>query len=259
MSRNFLIAFIALLFALNCSSQAYIISEHSIKIDVDAQGNAQVTERFFLQFHDQQQLLAFREKSKEIGVRIEGWEAYDEKLHPYIGQQDEIATSKVSFIENDSTFLEMTYSLKSTLMEKKRETTRVIEYSILSKFFNYFISGSLWVIPQNTTIAVNLPPGAELQQPIEPEAEVSGNSVTWSGYKNSSKMTLNYRMFKQIASFDFGAVLQQLMKSDLFWVLIAIALIVCAALFLKRKSISNKIENYIVERSDLSKEEEERK
>ena len=256
LKRNLLAAFILLLFSLNCFSQFYVISNHAIEISVDVQGSAQVSERFFLRFQNQEQLLGFREKASEIGVSLDGWKAYDARLQPYIGRGD-VAAIKVAFVENSTTYLEMTYALQTPLMKKTSETSRVIEYAITPQAFDSFLSGSLWVIPENTAIAINLPPEAELQQPIEPEAEVSGNSVTWSGYKNSNKLTLNYRIFKQIASFDFGEAFQQLMQSDWFWVVVVAICAVSLVLFWKRGAIGGRIENYIIEHSDLSEEEEE--
>ncbi len=257
LKRVVLIGLALLLLSVNASSQVYDIGLHTIEITLDEEGNAQINERFFLDFFDERQLLLFRDKVKEIGVSVEGWEAYDARMRPHIGQESDITASKVSFVENESDYLEITYSLTSPFMEKKSETSRVKEYAVKPKFFNNFLSGSLWVIPEDTTITINLPVGAELQQPIEPDAIVEGNRVTWSGYKNSNKLNLNYRIFKQIASFDFSQLLQQLMQSNQFWIVIVVAIAIGALLFWNRRKISGKIENYIVEHSDFSREEEE--
>ncbi len=254
---HLLIAFAVLFFLANCSAQFYQLTNHVIEINVDSQGNAQVGERFFLLFQNQQQVFDFRQKASEIGVSLDGWKAYDQRLHPYIGGEQEIVVSKVAFVENEATYLEITYALKTPLMQKKSETSRVIEYTIKPRAFDQFLSGSSWIIPENTAITINLPPGAELQQPIEPEAAATNNSLTWNGYKNSNQLTVDYKLFKQIASFDFGEALQQLMQSNLFWVVVVIICAVSFALFWKRKPIAARIENYVIEHSDLGEEEEE--
>ncbi|MBN2067795.1 MAG: hypothetical protein JW744_04975 [Candidatus Diapherotrites archaeon] len=256
LGKKLLIALIVLLFSANAASQFYLISNHTIEITLDEEGNAQVNERFFLDFQNEWQLSDFRDTVKEIGVSLDAWKEYDARLHPYIGQDNDISASKVSFIENSSNYLEISYSLTSSLMQKVKETSRVKEYSLKPKFFNNFLVGSLWVIPDDTTISINLPVGAELQPPVEPEAAINGSNVTWSGYKNSNKLTLNYRAFKQIASFDFGQAVRELMQSNLFWVVIVAAIVVCAILFWNRRNLGARVENYIVEHSDFSREEE---
>ncbi|MCX6798645.1 MAG: hypothetical protein NTW59_00940 [Candidatus Diapherotrites archaeon] len=256
MRKFLLIAGLLLLLCATASAQFYLIDRHAIEITVDRQGNAVVSDKFFIQFQNQQQLDDFRAKVTQIGVNIDAWLAYDDRIKPAIGAESDITVSKVSFVEEPSAYLEIRYSLNDTLMEKKSETSRVIGYGIKEKFFSGFLEGSLWVIPAGTTITVILPGGVEVLQPVEPDAATSGNTIMWSGYKYSNKLTLNYNEFKQIASFDLDKALQQVMESDLFWVIVAVLAVSALLGLWKRRAISEKIERYIVEHSDLRSEEE---
>ena len=127
--KNFCTMIALLFFAQIAFAQFYVLESHTIKINVDIEGNAQVIERYYLNFQNTQQLAEFRKTASEIGVSIEGWRGYDERIYPRIGQEKDIEVSGISFIENPGSldFLEMNYFLKSPIMEKKNETSRVIE------------------------------------------------------------------------------------------------------------------------------------
>ena len=49
-----------ILFANLTNAQFYILDSHSIQINVDSVGNAQIRERYFIQFQNEQQLAEFR-------------------------------------------------------------------------------------------------------------------------------------------------------------------------------------------------------
>ena len=146
--------FALLFFAGIASAQFYVMESHTIEITVDLEGNAQVTERYYLNFQNEQQLADFRQTVSEIGVSIEGWNDYDDRIYPRIGQEKDIVVSGISFTENSNSldFLEMNYFLKNPIMEKKNETSRVIEYSLKPSAFSRFVDGSLYVIPAGTSI-----------------------------------------------------------------------------------------------------------
>jgi len=257
--KVFAILFVLLFVAPACLGQSYFLDSHVIEIDVDSVGNANVRERFFLQFQNEQQIASFRQVVSEIGASVDGWQAHDGRIFPHIGQRSEIAVSGISFIENTDSldFLEINYSLNSPIMEKRSETSRVIDYGLKPKYFANFVEGSLWVIPEGTSIIVNLPRGIEIDLPVKPDAAVEGHAVVWTGYVFGNKLELNYSLFKQIASLDLSRVLGELMQSGLFWILLIVAAVASVAVFAKRKAISGKIEAYLVEHSDFGGEEEE--
>jgi len=259
MDKRALVLLAFLLLPAACSAQFYLLDSHTIEVNVDPVGNAQVTERYFLTFQNEQQLADFRQTVKEIGASLEGWRSYDSRIYPRIGQENDIVVSGISFIENANSpnFLEINYALKTPIMEKKSETSRVIDYSLRTKFFNDFVQGSLWVIPQGTSITLNIPKGAEIEGLVRPDATVEGNTITWNGYVFGNELALNYRLFKQIASFDLNLAISELINSEWFWMAAPIAALIALLVLAKRKSISSRIESYIVEHSDLSYEEED--
>ena len=260
MDKKILCTLFALLFFAQVAfAQFYVLESHTIEINVDIEGNAQVIERYYLSFQNELQLVNFRQTVSEIGVSIEGWNEYDERIYPRIGQEKDIVVSGISFIENTDSldFLEMNYFLKSPVMEKKNETSRVIEYRLKASALSSFVDGSLWVIPSGTSITVQLPRGVEIEKPVKPDAVVSENTVVWAGYVFGNELELNYLVFKQISSFDLDQALQELMQSELFIIFVAATALVLIIVFAKRKSIGNKVQNYVIRHSDLGGEEQE--
>jgi hypothetical protein len=258
-ARFFPLAFALLFLAQFACAQFYVLENHSIGITVDDSGNALVAERYYISFQNDSQLVDFRKTVADIGVDVGGWRAYDKRIYPRIGQPQDIVVNGISFIENENAldFLEMTYSLKAPIMNKASETSRVVEYELKTDAFSNFINGSLWVIPKDTTITVQLPRGVEIHSPVKPDAIVGDNTVIWKGYVFGNELELNYSFFKDIASFDLGQALNGLVKSDLFLIILAVAAVAFAVILVKRKAIAGSVESYIIAHSDLGGEEEE--
>lgn len=259
MKKNIFVVLALILLSGFCSAQFYVMGDHVIEIDVDVVGNAQITERYFLSFQNEQQISDFKQTVGEIGASIDGWRSYDPRIFPRIGQEKDIVVSGILFVENnpEPDFLEINYALKTPIVETRSETSRVIEYSLLSKHFQEFIDGSLWVIPKNTSIMVTLPKGIEIEKSIKPDAAIEENTVVWEGYVVGNELSLRYRFFKQISSFNFNETIGDLAQSDAFWLVAGIVVIVSIIIFVQRKKISGKIESYLIAHSDLSGEEDE--
>jgi hypothetical protein len=257
--RFFALGLALLLLLSSASAQFYILDGHTVEIDVDSVGNAQISEKYFLRFQNEHQLADFRQAVSQIGVSLDGWREYDARIFPHIGLEKNLVVSGISFVEEETSldFLEITYSLKEPIMEKKRETSRVIDFSLKTKFFNEFKDGPVWVIPEGTLISVQLPRGIEINGTAKPDALVEGTKVAWEGYATGNELFLEYSLFKQIASFDLSQLVAELMQSDLFLIVVVATAVVLGILFLKRKKISGKLEGYVISHSDLGGGEEE--
>ncbi|MDD5147933.1 MAG: hypothetical protein PHH08_00540 [Candidatus ainarchaeum sp.] len=245
-------------FSGTAGAQYYTISNHSIDITIDEEGFALISEKFFLQFPNEFQLQEFRAKNEEIGISLDSWKQFDKKIHTYIGKESELNRAEVSFVENDSKYLEIKYSLNTPVAGQKAETSRLIEFGLSQKYFDQFIQGGVYIIPDSpkTTITVNLPNFAEIQKPVKPEGIVTGNQLQWDGYKSTNVIELNYVLVKQIASISLAESLNAFVQSPLFLVLIAVAAVFLAIAAAKRKAISQKIEDFIVENSELGGKED---
>ena len=253
---GFALLFLVLCFGL-ASAQVYQITTHTIQIEIDELGEAEIIEKFFLSFPNDFHLQSFREETQKLGVDLVAWQQFNPSFKPSIGSVNEAEVSDIGFFETESKYLEIQYTLNEPIVNKVRETTRMVEFSLNSKFFNDFIEGSLWVIPSNLTIIVDAPPQAEIQTPVKPEANITGNRVVWTGYKSTNVLELRFVIFKQIASLNLNEIVEAVMDSDIFPLVIVVAVLAVIAFFWKRKPISARIEGYIIQHSDLSNMEEE--
>ncbi len=256
--KTFILA--SLFFLLQAAyAQFYILDSQAIEISVDSVGNATIEEKYFFIFQNEEQLSEFREKVSEIGVSLDGWREYDRRIYPHIGRENEITVNGISFIESAETpeYLELSYSLQTPIMEKESETSRIIDYSLGAKHFAEFVDGGLWVIPAGTSITVKLPRGVEIEEPVRPDALVQENAVIWNGYVFGNELNLDYRFFKQIASFDLNQIVLGIVSSDIFWAMALAVALLFLVVVAKRKTLSQKVENYLIEHSDLGGVEEE--
>jgi hypothetical protein len=246
-----------LLFSALATAQVHQITTRTIQVNVDETGNAEITEKFFLSFPNDFHLEQFRTETEKIGVDLVAWQQFNPGFTPSIGSGPNTGVSDIGFIETESKYLEMHYTLDEPIMNKTNETSRMTEYSLNSKFFSGFIEGSFWVIPEAVTIIIDLPLQSEIQLPVKPEANVLGNRVIWTGYKSTNVISLTYLRFKQIASLNLNDIVVGVMESEFLPLLIAIAIIGAIVWFWKRKAIAARIESYIIEHSDLSGMENE--
>jgi hypothetical protein len=252
---GFVFFFAMIFFAGLADAQYYTISSHTIDISIDEDGFALISEKFYLQFPNEFQLKEFMKKNEEIGISLDGWKTFDSRIHTYIGKESELNRAEVNFVENVERYLEIKYSLNTAIAEKKAEIGRLIEFSLQNKAFDQFLLGGVRIIPENTTITIRLPNFAEIQKPVKPEGTVTINQVIWQGYKSTNVMELNYKLVKQIASISLVDSTNAIIKSPWFILFVTVAAIISIGIAIKRKIISEKIENYIVENSELSGKE----
>ena len=243
-------------FSLNALAQPFEIRAHTIDIKVDEKGFGKATERFFLDFPGEEEIKKFKEESAQKGVSLESWKAFDERIHTYIGEEKDLDKAQVGFVESEDRFLEINYGLKTPIMYVTGETSRRTEFRLKENFFRAFLVGTLWIIPDNTIIRIELPSQAEIQGKVKPDATVEGNKIIMQGYKSSNLLEIKYRIWKQIAGFDLQKTIQEFLNSEMATFLGVIVFVIVIVAYVKRKSISQKIENYIVEHSELAPKEQ---
>ena len=261
MKEKILLAVCALLLAAAACAQTYEVSSHSITIEVDGEGFAKVSEKFFLKFPNSYQMERFLEKSRELGSSLESWKAFDSTIYTHIGSTADVINGIVKPLEKEGKnyYLEISYELSSAIMKKKSETSRMINYALAENVLSEFFSGNLLVIPKGTTIKFVLPKSIEIRERPQPEAVLDGSNVTWSGYKSANAFILEYVYWRQIApSVEISMLFYSLITSKDLPLILGVLLILALVLYWKKKVIAAKIENYVVEHSDLSKGEHEK-
>ncbi|MCD6434113.1 MAG: hypothetical protein J7L14_00700 [Candidatus Diapherotrites archaeon] len=244
----------------NSLALRYDITEHQIKVSVDEQGYASIEERFYLKFPNYYHVEEFKKQSLKYGIKLDEWQKFDQRFKTYVGNPRAVTNAIVQpLITSDSKyFLRITYSLSEPIMEKKREGSRTVEFSLKPNIFREFFSGSLWVIPERTVIEITLPKLVEVkEEAIEPDAIVRGNVIIWQGYKSANTITLSYTLLKQIApNISLAKLLLELTSLERLPLTILLVTFVIAIIYWQRRKIVGNIENYIIENTKVLEESE---
>lgn len=235
----------------------YSVIEHSIYIQINSEEADKIEERFYLTFPDESSKISFREKSLELGTNLEKWKEFNSRFAQSITENT--LNKKISYNEGIQNYLLLSYDLSDNFMAKGKETNMVVEYNLKANYLNSFYQTGLWIIPTNTKLLVELPPGAEIRENVEPEADISTvgtrKIVTWQGYKSANKLSLTYVLWKKMDPlFDISKTNNFLFRTQSGQLTILVIIVVLILFFWQRKKIGNWIENF-VENNSLIKEE----
>lgn len=246
--------------------RAATITQHVIQIDVDSQGFGQVTEKFIFLFNSEQELLDFRGQAQRLGADLEAWKSFDSTITNYIGSI-KAGTGRIGYEEREGDRqVKLEYQTQEPLFTKN-ETARQTDYSIDSGQFESFRKGSVYVIPSNTKIIFVLPKQANIKiESLKPEIEEPDSiqqmqtekRIFWIGHRSiSGNLGLQFSLEKQIAPpISLSQILRKTIESGEAQIAVAILLVLLSAFYFKRRSIQEKIENYLIRHSELELKKE---
>ncbi len=235
----------------------YTITEHTLNIQITSEGQDKVEERFYVTFPTDAAKIAFRDRSLQLGTSLDNWKGFDKTFTQSI--IDNTLNKKIAYNEGEQNYLLLSYDLSESFMAKGKETSMLTEYVIKVNYFNSFYQAGLWIIPDNTKITIELPPGAEVRDAIEPEAITSKlgtrTIISWQGYKSANKLSLSYVLWKKMDPLvDLSAFNAFLFRTQTGQIVIAAIVLIIIIIFWQRKKIVEIIENF-VEQNSLIKEE----
>lgn len=242
----------------------YDISNHVISIDLDGLGNAKIEERYYLNFPNTYQIEEFRQKSNQLGIDLDAWKEFDQRIQPSIGTISDLIKGNITFTEKENIYLQLSYEIKEPITQKLNETSRITEHLVkTTKYFQNFNNGDIWIIPENTTLLFKIPLNSKIDDSIKPTPKTYMNEgkqiIEYTGYISSNELTIKYTFWKQIApTLNIQQFFQEIQNSGIGMILIVIILILLGIGYMKREIITEKIENYIIEHSELNEEIEEK-
>lgn len=261
MKKILFLAISLILFSSLVNALSFGINQHSITIQIATEGNDKVTEKFYLNFPDENEKANFRQKSLEIGTSQEAWKQLNSEFTQSLSGNTLNKKIAVELPQNasDQSYLEMSYDLQDTLMNKEKETTLMEEYAMKINYFDSFYDAGNWIIPKDTTINIELPPGAKIEGTVAPEATIvtSGTKiiVTWEGYKSKNELNLKYTLWKKTDPIiDFNKLTNFLFNTTTGVTLIGIIIVIVLAIIWQRKKISGAIENFVENNSTIKEE-----
>lgn len=263
MNQKIILA-LALIFFLAANASARTINQHVVEINVKTDGYGQVVEKFFLLFDSEYEITRFQEQTQILGADLDSWRAFDPAIHNYVGV---IEQGRITYEEKEGDrFVKLEYSTKQPIFQSN-ETVRQTSFAIDSGAFESLREGSVFVIPGNTKIVIQLPFQAQIdlaslkpaleQQSLKDQVE-QNKRIIWSGHLTiSGNLSLNYSLDKEIApNFGISKTFSEFVKTGQASYIIAIVLVILGIVYFKRSSIQQKIEKYLIENSSLEPKDE---
>ncbi len=258
MQKQIILVLIAMLL-ITCTGYAldYKPTSHTITIQISTEGNDKVIEKYFISFPTDADKIAFREKSLELGTSLDAWKGLNTSFSPSLGENT--LNKKISYNEGEQNYLQISYDLSDPLMAKLKDSTMATEYTIKVNYFDSFYHSGQWIIPENTTISVELPPGAEIKSSTgfqtNTTKNISRQVINWNGYQTTNELVMSYIVWKKMDPvIDLNAITNFLFKTQEGIILLLISAIVIIALVMNRKKIYSAIEDFVEANSTIKEE-----
>jgi hypothetical protein len=255
--KIFWLAFaLALLLVFSSVEARIILAKHEVNVVVDEEGYGAFNERYHLVIN-RFELADFLKDVEENGKNIMDWRIDYDFVFPRFGSTSDLKTINFTFDEENS-ILEIDYTWRHPFAVKEREEARTIKWNIPASVFSNFLQGSTIVIGPNQSIRLELPSKAKINQDeVSKEIVVQGNLLLLQEFTGSN-LNIYYSSDKPIApSFDTEALLKNALQNPLNQVVIIILVVLLVVLYLNRKPVIRRIEDYLLEHSDFGKPEEE--
>lgn len=242
------IFFAAALILILGNVSAISVDNLGIRVNVDGEGHASVRETYSLRFISVFEKEDFNNKAIENSSSISAWQVdYEFFQSHFAGTISDIQTSSITF-DNDAQQLTFEYTLKEKFATLKAREQRSDFFEISDRELFAFNDSGTIVIPDNTQIEIVLPQNSQIDsQNLPDKAVIAGTSILLSGIQSNS-LNISYRTLKPIA-FSGNDFINGISNFGLLIFAILAGGIVIV--YMKREELENKIENYLVEHSEI--------
>lgn len=264
-----LLALAFVLFLSSASALPYNITSHEINVEADREGNAVVSEKYFMVFEGTEGAGEFaRIKNAELGFDLAKYGEFDSMLKINFGAQFQKKSLKVEFVEEPSGeflyCLEFRYSFEVPAFNKS-ETGRRVLFEINKSFVKPLVRRTEFVIPAGTTLTFILPAQSEPEggllnnQNVRIEGDSVSRRVIIPGSFSSNDFDFGYSFFKPISpSLSIAKLVKGFSENTSRETQLAIAFVlgmVLLALYAGRNRIERKVTGFVIRNSDLLGEE----
>lgn len=241
-----------ILILLSLNATAIEVQQHLIEVELNEDGFAKIIEKYELRFEDILEIDSFNKKAQQNSSSILAWRADFEFFAPrFENSNNRIIRSSISYEEIARTLI-LEYELEKPLASILKDEPREILFSISGQQLNFFIEEGLIVIPHNTQITITTPINAQILGHNSPaQIPINNNTVFLSGI-STSHIDIRYIISKPISTtVNSLELIQEFFSTSSNIIIIVIVLLLIVGIFWKKDRISKKIEDYIVEHSEI--------
>lgn len=235
------------------------IKQTKIEIEVKENGFGFISEKYFFEFRNQEELTYFTEKAENNSSSLLSWIAFDSRIFPHIKENElDLKNASVEFVEKglENSYLQIIYENETPIfIEKKERQGRFVEWEFNLKKLNEFTSSGLIIFPENFILEITLPLNSEIK---ETDLEKQNKKIILQGYKSTSKISIIYVIKENIApTFNLSLVIQKIISDKETSTIIAgIIILILVIVYLKKDSLIEKTENFIIKNSSIEKREQ---
>lgn len=233
----------------------------SIDIFIDEKGSATIKEQYFFNYFAEEAEQFIQDFEENTPSLLE-WKADYPFIKPHIGNESQ--TENIAFALNNTAeeqpSLTLTYTYPKGIVDilssqnQGRSTLWKLSDIVLVQFIN---SGSI-LINEQTQIRIHIPSNGTINEKLLVEkVSLIDNTVTLTNFQ-SNALAIEYSVLTPIANpIDTGKFLEDFINGPLFIVLIVILGIIIAYGMINKEKISRKVEEYIVQNTELKPEQDQ--
>ena len=253
--RARLLALTALLLFLSASVHG--LNLYKLEIEVDLQeAQTQVTEKYFLTIPPEERQ-GFLNDYEEFGRSLMVWRNNYDFVYPRFGGIDDI--EEITFYyDPQAQLLELSYTTSENIAVVAEDAPRTIKWSIPENSFESFITGSIINIPANVQLIFQLPSNATVNsEELSQEIVQQDHQLLLQDYRGSN-LLIYYYTDKPIAPpLDLSSFISQLFTDRFMQIILTLLAFVLLAMIVYRRQLARRLEDYVVQHSELGGEKEE--
>ncbi|QQR92601.1 MAG: hypothetical protein IPJ89_05650 [Candidatus Iainarchaeum archaeon] len=231
------------------------VSFHSIDIFLQEDGSARVVEQFFFSFFADEAAQLEKDFEENTPSLFE-WKRDYPFIHPYAGIESQ-AESLDFFLRqtvSGQPTLELSYNYPVGLAQKvaTENQGRTARWKLSDSALLNFISAGSISIDAKTQVKIYLPTGAVVDKRLLQQGLLDNSNVITLSNFQSNALNVQYAILTPIADpIDTSKFISDVVGSPLFFFLVVALVLAGIYAYLNRESLSEKIEDYIVEHSEF--------
>jgi len=268
---KWIVLVLLLFFSCSVYSLSYNLTSHEVNVKLDKEGNAEVTEKYFVSFPSKGDATEFARLKNEISFDMVRWEQFNPKIKIHFGENSFVKDLQINLADEPTGELlyrfELKYNFKRPAFTRS-ESGRKVYYTMNKIFIKGLIINNSFVIDEGTTFVFTLPPQSEpegdmLENPtVSVQNTGSVKSVIVPGSFSSNKIDFGYSYLKQITpSLSIAKLVKNFSDNAPRETQLAIAFVagfLIIMIYTLRSPIENRLAGFVVKNTDFSGLEEEK-
>ncbi len=228
------------------------VQMHTIDVTLNEDGYAIIVEKYYLEFDDILEIDKLNEKAQSNSTSLDAWQADYAFISTHLETPDNKTIKTPVTVDPPTGPIVLNYQLEKPFPTILKDEPREKVFSISGKQLKNFINNGVIVIPQDTRITITLPQNAQIIQQQSPiSIQTNNNTFVLSGI-NANKIEVEYSISKPITTtVNIAESIREFFSNSSNTFSVIIMLLIFSGLLWKKDDLGKRIEDYLVEHSEL--------